>query len=350
MDHIEPRTRSTALRVPAWPIVRSPRHGQGRRRALRIGLGLLTVAAVLAASWLAPPVYADPVLAYDLQTSGSGVSWFDPLTWDGISTPNSTLNVGVFHTPVNIDTGNGAALGLGIESGGSVVIGATRTLTVGATGITGHAGSMLTFENNSTLVAPAGSLATATLAGGATMNVTSGTLSIGPVASSAPGTFTKTGAGIVEFLSNNTLDGPVTIYNGTLRLDVPAPAPPSSNMLLWLDGNSPSTMVVDGSNFVSQWNSVVGTHSFTGASGAQPVLATGLNGNNVVRFDGSNDMMTNTDILTAANFPTSQATMFVVYTVNGDNNYSVTKTSPWANTQWRWKKEVESEILISPVY
>ena len=86
-----------------------------------------------------------------------------------------------------------------------------------------------------------------------------------------------------------------------------------ANCALWLDANNTASITKDGSNKVSAWNDLSGNvrHAVQNTADYQPLwVASGLNSKPVLRFDGSNDCLTNNavtglDILTGA-------TVFVV--------------------------------------
>jgi hypothetical protein len=75
---------------------------------------------------------------------------------------------------------------------------------------------------------------------------------------------------------------------------------PVAGMAVWYDANDAGTFTYSSSNIVSQWGDKSGNsrNATQGTTSAQPTRETGvINGLPVVRFDGSNDFMSFTNIL-----------------------------------------------------
>lgn len=152
----------------------------------------------------------------------------------------------------------------------------------------------------------------------------------------------KTGAGILTLEGAKSYSGATVVSGGVLAVKAPWAPPTTNGLLVWLDADDATTLVLDSSNRVSAWAS---KGSYTGSATAsgtdRPQFAYSvLNGHSVVRFDDTqSNRMDNVGALTAANFAASNASMFVVWTINNDIWYDVVCTAGATEEYWRWKDD-----------
>lgn len=104
--------------------------------------------------------------------------------------------------------------------------------------------------------------------------------------------------------------------------------------VIWLDAQNTSTLTIDGSNFVSQWDSIVGSYSFTSSGADRPTYqATGMDGNPAVDFTGSDVMNCNSAAsLFSGDDKTMAAFMVVEVDVLQNNDMLVWGSSTDADT------------------
>lgn len=144
------------------------------------------------------------------------------------------------------------------------------------------------------------------------------------------GTLQKKGAGVLSVANSQAYGGATIVAGGTLRA---LAGPPVSSPVIWFDANDTSTLTTNGSGLVDAWTSK-GTYSGSASAGgaARPAFtANALNGRSVIRFSDA-QTLTNVGALTAANFASSNGTIFAVWSINADGNYNVVDIS--ANGEW----------------
>ena len=130
------------------------------------------------------------------------------------------------------------------------------------------------------------------------------------------------------YLELQKIDGEVRIIREK-NITTSKDATDIANLECWLDASQLSG--TDGS-FVTSWTDLQNSTVFTGAAGEQPTLQTNeQNGKNVVRFDGSNDVMSAGDVelhnntrgltMIAVVRPTDTKRMAIIskYLTTGDN-------------------------------
>lgn len=148
----------------------------------------------------------------------------------------------------------------------------------------------------------------------------------------------KQGSGILFFAADQPYTGPTVVSNGILSLGASG-LPITSGLLVWLDAADASTVTKDGGNLVSAWAS---KGSYTGSVSAagtyRPTFtSSALNGRSTIRFDDTQpNHMENVGALTTANFANSNASMFVVWTLNNDIYYNVVSTAQSGQEHWRF--------------
>jgi hypothetical protein len=103
-----------------------------------------------------------------------------------------------------------------------------------------------------------------------------------------------------------------------------------AGLQVWLEADALSLADTDP---VATWTDSSGNgHDFTAAGGVRPIYRTGiLNGLPVVRFATDDEMTSDLTGVFA-----SAATLFVVYTVSGDTDYSIYETTTTGDGFWRW--------------
>jgi hypothetical protein len=93
-----------------------------------------------------------------------------------------------------------------------------------------------------------------------------------------------------------------------------------------LDGSDSANNPSDGTA-VSTWGDRSGNgNDFTEATNQPTFKASWLNGKPAVEFDGSNDVMSDSDFFTSVDFSAKDATMIIVYQPQNDNSYALTDT------------------------
>ena len=100
---------------------------------------------------------------------------------------------------------------------------------------------------------------------------------------------------------------------------------------LWLDAADSDTIMLNGSN-VSQWNdkSTNDKHATQGGSTAQPAYTSGgLNGLNIIEFDGSNDKLTSTHT-----FNINNQSVFMVARARSGTEQRFMGMRPTTNGRW----------------
>lgn len=111
-----------------------------------------------------------------------------------------------------------------------------------------------------------------------------------------------------------------------------------SGNALWLKADA-ITGLSDGAA-VSSWSDSSGNgHNVSQSTPAnQPTYHAGaINGKPAIKFDASSEVLTNGTLLGAGNFPTNQATEFVVFRLTtGNVSYSVLATGSAGNELWRF--------------
>lgn len=106
-----------------------------------------------------------------------------------------------------------------------------------------------------------------------------------------------------------------------------------AGLKLWLKADS---LVLSNNDPVATWadSSGNGNDVTQGTGGLRPLYkasVAGLNNKPTVEFDGTDDVLTNTGLLTGGNFPTSTATLFIVFSPlniggGGGVQYGITAT------------------------
>ncbi len=97
-----------------------------------------------------------------------------------------------------------------------------------------------------------------------------------------------------------------------------------------LDGSSSSNNPSDGSS-VATWGDRSGNgNDFTEATNQPTFKQSWLNGKPAVEFDGSNDVMSDSDFFTSVDFSAKDATMIIVYQPQGDSSYALTDTGSFS--------------------
>jgi fibronectin-binding autotransporter adhesin len=127
---------------------------------------------------------------------------------------------------------------------------------------------------------------------------------------------TKTTAGTLILGGANTYTGATVISQGTIQLQAaPTSLPTTASSAIWRLDASDAASVTQSGGIVSQWNDQSGSNRNVTASGTtQPAYVTdGLNGLNVVRFDGSDDKM----VITGAGGNAAAQTIFIVESLSG---------------------------------
>jgi len=240
----------------------------------------------------------------------------------------------------------GGAFGIA-AAGPSDVDNLTVTGSSGSANLTAVPGAPLTI--NTALSIPSGTTLNASVPAGITIagNASgAGTLNLANTNvtfdSTAPQTFStvnitgtgnliKEGTSTLGLAGNNSYSGATLINQGTLKLGYAMPA----GAALWLDASDLSTITKDGSGYVSQWNDKSGNNrnATQGTAAMQPLSLTNplVNGLYVMRFDGSDDIMS-VDLSFLA--PNSRYTMFIVEGRLGtkSENY-ILGTDPGATNQ-----------------
>jgi len=93
-----------------------------------------------------------------------------------------------------------------------------------------------------------------------------------------------------------------------------------------LDGSDSSNNPSDGAS-VATWGDRSGNGNNFAESSNQPTFkASWLNGKPAVEFDGSNDVMSDSDFFTSVDFSAKDATMIIVYQPTNDTSYALTDT------------------------
>ena len=96
-----------------------------------------------------------------------------------------------------------------------------------------------------------------------------------------------------------------------------------------LDGSSSSNNPSDGAS-VATWGDRSGNgNDFTEATNQPTFKESWLNGKPAVEFDGSNDVMSDSDFFTSVDFSAKDATMIVVYQPQNDASYAITDTGSY---------------------
>jgi hypothetical protein len=127
----------------------------------------------------------------------------------------------------------------------------------------------------------------------------------------------------------------VTAQDGTTQKDYTAtvtvgPAPPGgvTDLALWLDA-AQLAVLSDGAP-VTTWNDMSGRGNHATAAGAPTYETVELNGQPVIRFDNASKFTT-TNL--SSQFPTA-ATVFIVTTINSDNNYTLVRAHNSVDEWW----------------
>lgn len=137
---------------------------------------------------------------------------------------------------------------------------------------------------------------------------------------SGAGGIAKTGSGTLVISGVNSYSGATAVSGGTLSMGGTAPAAPVAGMALWLDGADAATFWADSvggtpaspGGAVAAWSDKSGNnyHTTQVTADKRPTYQAGVqNGRSVLRFDATDDGMTNTLSVTSGNL-----TLFVVYT------------------------------------
>ena len=129
-----------------------------------------------------------------------------------------------------------------------------------------------------------------------------------------------------------TMTVTATDANGTsqtILADATITGPTLTDLALWLSADRGVTY--DGSNFVSQWDdqSGNGRHATQGTGSQQPLyIASGLNNEPTIRFDGSNDSLS----VSGGSFLVKQVFfVFKSITTNFNNYYAILGTPNWGD-------------------
>ncbi len=97
-----------------------------------------------------------------------------------------------------------------------------------------------------------------------------------------------------------------------------------------LDGSDSSNNPSDGSS-VATWGDRSGNGNSFAESSNQPTFkASWLNGKPAVEFDGSNDVMSDSNFFTSVDFSAKDATMIIVYQPTNDTSYALTDTGSFS--------------------
>lgn len=96
-----------------------------------------------------------------------------------------------------------------------------------------------------------------------------------------------------------------------------------------LDGSSSSNNPTDGAS-VATWGDRSGSgNDFTEATNQPTFKASWLNGKPAVKFDGSNDLLSDSDFFSNVDFSGKDATMIIVHQPNNDSSYALTDTGSY---------------------
>lgn len=98
-----------------------------------------------------------------------------------------------------------------------------------------------------------------------------------------------------------------------------------------LDGSDSANNPSDGTAVVTWGDRSGNGNDFTEATNQPTFKASWLNGKPAVEFDGSNDVMSDSDFFTSVDFTAKDATMIVVYQPTNDGSYAITDTGSFAD-------------------
>jgi autotransporter-associated beta strand protein len=252
------------------------------------------LAAALAVA-LSGPALAEPKI---WDGGGGNASWTTPANWDNDAAPQPGDSL-LFGGTTNTATVNDF-------TAGTLFAGFSFNADAGPFSLSGNSVALAGNANDQAVAAQ--KIALPLDLGGADRTFTvgpGGLLTVSEPVSGAAGLI-KDGAGALALSAAATYGGATVISNGVLRVETWGA--PVAGMLYWLDAAEGSTLALDASNRVSQWNDKSGNaRHFSQTTGTmQPLYVPAVFGAMPgLRFDGVDDRL----VLAAS---TSPQTVFIV--------------------------------------